>query len=594
MNIERRNKYKKKIEEQPRIQSQFDLEALNILCGYIISENASIRRNNITNLNKLFLKMDFTNIINNQEMVKRVNFIRKGIEARLTHGLTDSNLIYKFICGGIMEIQNEIPYSSIPILDQPSIDWVNNTISETLKYSYISEDVNKVMDVFTKFQASDYKTRGEIVKEVEEVVAGLQNKFRQAKSEDSLNAKFSLLGDVYEDSVRQTHKELLNPSRMLRTGMVGLNELLGGGFESTRFYIFLGNSGVGKSMTLLNLAYQMKLCNRNYKTKDPTKRPAIVYLTMENTVRETIQRLFSVVHGGAMENYDIEDVLNVLKNEGELVLTDDNPIDIIITYKPDNSVDTNYLYELYDDLEDDGVEVICMIQDHIKRIRATNKNSELRLALGNVVNECKNFAIQKDIPFITNSHLNRDGSKVAEESVKSKQVDFTKKLGRANVGESMLIIDNSDWSAIIQKEFDLNNNVYMGFQRLKMRYYGGSTSNRDCIYQPFMENNQARLVMDIDAPVPLFKETLRDLPHGMNLSNNGTENFIANRNTNSTLPNSNIGNELFEMDSDNIFTSTNYDDKKIEVKDEVTVMPSVGIDDNFVVNHSLVNPIVLL
>ena len=71
-------------------------------------------------------------------------------------------------------------------------------------------------------------------------------------------------------------------------GMQGLNEMVGGGFESGRVYMLLGITGIGKSISLLNLVYQLKRYNRNYKTKDPTKTPCIVLLTMENTVVETI------------------------------------------------------------------------------------------------------------------------------------------------------------------------------------------------------------------------------------------------------------------------------------------------------------------
>ena len=153
--------------------------------------------------------------------------------------------------------------------------------------------------------------------------------------------------------------------------MQGLNEMIGGGFESGRVYMFLGTSGVGKSVTLLNLLYQLKIYNKQYRVKDPTKKPCVVLLTMENTVVETLTRLFDMVvdnsHG--MQNYDLQDVIRLLREEGQLKITESSPIDIVIRYKANKSVDTSYLYTLYDNLEDQGYEPICLIQDHIKRLR---------------------------------------------------------------------------------------------------------------------------------------------------------------------------------------------------------------------------------
>ena len=180
--------------------------------------------------------------------------------------------------------------------------------------------------------------------------------------------------------------------------MQGFNQLIGGGFENTRLYLLLGVTGGGKSLSMLNIAYQIKKYNKNFKPKDPTKIPCVVYLTMENSVTETIQRLFEICVGDDMRNYSPEDIEYKLRTEGELYLTDESPIDIIIKYKPNRSEDTSYLYTLTEDLEDEGYEVICLIQDHIKRLRSVENQPDVRLELGNVANEMKTFAIIKDIP----------------------------------------------------------------------------------------------------------------------------------------------------------------------------------------------------
>ena len=56
------------------------------------------------------------------------------------------------------------------ILSNPEIEWVSSTISESLKYSYINNDMNELYELLVKFRASDYSSRGEIVRLIEDEV----------------------------------------------------------------------------------------------------------------------------------------------------------------------------------------------------------------------------------------------------------------------------------------------------------------------------------------------------------------------------------------------------------------------------------------
>src|SRR5699024_3691615 len=97
---------------------------------------------------------------------------------------------------------------------------------------------------------------------------------------------------------------------------------------------------------------------------------------------------------------------------------------------------------------------ICIFQDHIKRIRPVNKHNDMRLDLGEIVNEFKAFANYANIPVITDSHLNREASKTLDDSSGSNKKDLIRSLGSFNVSESYLMIDNCDVGIIINKEMD--------------------------------------------------------------------------------------------------------------------------------------------
>ena len=491
------------------IKMGIDLMTYTTFCRYILQPHSMVKMEHLVNLRKLMSIIDYSTYENDPEKVRRVNFILKGLEARLDNNINDTQLILNYINGGIDFEIDFIDYDNL-YLTKYEVLFVHNLVTETIQYRFIYSAIDDMQELCTRFKTSDYSTRGSIVQEFEALVDNMKNEFRKAKTENNITEMtFSLRDDRFDSVITNTYNIITNPSRRLLCGMQGLNEMTGGGFESGRVYMFLGTSGVGKSITLLNIARQIKEYNKNYRTKDPTKTPCVVILTMENTVVETITRLFDLVIEGTkgMENYDVGDVINMLRTEGQLFLNDSSPIDIIIKYKANNSINTSYLYTLYDDLEDEGYEMICLIQDHIKRIRSIYPNNDLRLELGDRVNEFKVFAAEKDIPVLTNSHLNRDAARILEDAARKKNQDVGKLLGKSNIGESMLMIDNLDSAIIIAIDYDEEGNRYLVFNNVKYR----DRVSRLYMAQPFALNSTIRLVEDVGM-APQFKESLHTKP----------------------------------------------------------------------------------
>lgn len=512
LNIERRQRYSGQgrtyVKTQAKVPIKFDLQSLDLMCSFVLSENRNVKRIQYINLRNLIAMLDLEMYINDQEAYKRIMFIKKGLEARLIKDLSNPITIIKYINGGIMD-DDIIDIHTFVSLSNAEIEWLNETVSNALNYSFIWMDADRAIELFTKFKAADYKSVSGIVNEIEEFVANLNTKFRKAKVAKATDQVFSLRDESFRNIVSEICTELNNQYRKLQTGMQGLNRLIGGGFENTRAYLFIGMTGVGKSMTLLDIAYQIKKYNKGYMPKDPTKTPCIVMLSMENSVTETFQRLFQMAVGGEVDlkNYTPDEIMYMLKTTGELFLTDDSPIDIIIKFKPNRSEDTSYLYTLTEDLEDEGYEVICMIQDHVKRMKATTGQTDVRLELGDVVNEMKTFAMIKDIPLITVSHVNRDGVRVIDSSATSNKVDLTRMLGAAFIGESMLMLDNIDFGCILNVEYDEEGHKYAVFKGVKFRIQ----HDEEYICQPYEYNNDMKLQEDLYSD-PVYRTTLSPVP----------------------------------------------------------------------------------
>ena len=507
----RNQKYAKmtKSDNYQKISINLDIVALQLFCNFVVSENKNIHRSSIINLGKLIDNLDMTPFENDNEKLSKIKFIKKGVEARLEYNLNKKNLILMHINGGLLSDQTNIETEEI---DNDEIIWINKIISDALKFGVIYSEVDKLEDICDKFKAADYSSKSKMLEEVKDAVSDIQNKFRQSDSNASSDLYFSLADDKFDECIREVYDTITSPSNKLITGLTGINELLGGGFESKRVYALFGLPSEGKSITLVDFALQIKKYNPGYICKDPTKKPCVVYFTLENTLEESVARLCEMVGiQGSMSDYSVDELIMKLKTEGELYMNSASPIDLIMVYKPGMSVDTSYLCTLSEDLEDKGYEPIAFVIDYIKRIRSVLDNSDTRIWLGNVINEFKVFAATKDLVVITASQLNRDATSHIDESRKANKADLVRMLGRSQIGESMLILENLDGAFLIAPEWTPDGKKYLGFQRIKKRY---KASDLTFLYYPYQ--NEIKLLEDLNALEPVYKTTMKDVPQNFN------------------------------------------------------------------------------
>ena len=501
--MDRLNKYKSVDNETENIDIKFDITELELFCNYICSDNKKIKRGDIINIQKLFNMIDRSFYNNDTDKKTLMSFIEYGIDARINNNLTSRNMILIHIANSMGLDTSTLRLKEI---NNDEVIWINRVVSETLKYAIIYNDIDEGISILTKFKSTDYSNRGNVVQEISEWVSKMNNKFRKSRANKSEDMMFSLDRDNFENSVRETHRQMTSASNRLKFGTQALNALTGGGVQSERVYILLGLPGEGKSSTLLDMALQLKRYNKNYVCKDPTKKPCIVLLIMENSVMESITRMYSMCTGEDIGSCSEDEAINRLYSV--LNMSEDDPINLVIKFRPNLSEDTSYLYTLCDDLEDDGYEVICVLQDYLKRIRSANNihSSEIRLEYGDIVNEFKTFATIKQIPLISASQLNRTATASIDEARIKNKADLVRLIGRANVGESNLILENGDWIAIIAPEYDDAGARYLGIQGVKSR--DRIPEDFHIAFIPYI-NGTIKLIEDYYEVVPSHKVTMR-------------------------------------------------------------------------------------
>ena len=481
---------------------------LNSFCRYALSMNDNIRKHGLTMLNSLIIRINPEDFIKNQNCAIKLRFLKAILENRM-QGLNDREMILSNI-NLTMDITNlEKDPSLTRELSNDEVVSIEGNISMLLTNNEVDEHINVLLDAITKYQNADFREKNQTIDYLKSRISDIQTVFRRNEvNKDSSDTLFRL--SQLETTVPDIHKYVTSPSYKLVTGMQGFNAMLGGGFQKERVYSFFGASGSGKTTTLENIMYQLWKYNQDFITQDKSKKPCIILLTMENLVVETVCSLYHIMtKGKSMEACaTAEDAIAQFKAcQFEFDPENKRAVELFIKYKPVNSVDTSYMYKIVEDLEDEGFETIAFLQDYMMRIKPSERTKDVYQDLGTVVNDFKTFAISKKIPVITASQLNREAMKIIDEGRNANKLDSIKKLGRANIGESIKIDTNLDGTFIIVPEYDKEGNRYLGIKMTKHRYKLPPTHRLDSIFQPFYPKSVA-LVEDLFEPKAVYRESL--------------------------------------------------------------------------------------
>ena len=486
---------------------------LELYAAYVVKSIAQNNRSTLAVLSDLLSKINpYTSYGEGEK--KSINtflFLSHLVNGRLGN-IRDIDILIRQALSKVDET-NLMPLDK---LDRPltvnELGIIESNIHDTYENFYTIISMREMNDLFMQYTTNTNRSyRSKVLEKAKENLRKINEVSRKANIASDTQF-FSLDNDVYTQAIDDVYERNCNPSTKLKTGMTAFNRSLAGGFENGRVYVYLGLPGEGKSTTLLNIGLQIKQNNTQYTTKDKTKRPCVLFLTMENSLDETIERIFNIlISEDNMSSYGSSGEVKKILMQNGLAITDESPIDFVIQYVPANTVNTDYLYTMYDQLLDQGKECICVIQDYIKRIRSRDfklLKGDMRLGLGAVIDEFKEFAIDKQIPVITASQMNREATSKVDDGRKNRTVDLVRNLGRNNIGESLLILENADAAFIITPETTKFGKKYLGVSSVKTRYKGASLFT---FFQPYNNERPIELEQDTNLAQPVFKDTLVEM-----------------------------------------------------------------------------------
>ena len=498
--LERKKKYQKKPTND--LNLNLDANTLHLYGRYALSENANVHFSVLNNLYKLLNMLSDTIYVANNEGRVMKSFVQDVLKNKLERHIYNRESLFVAVYGTGKERYETIPKESFEEIGNGEVEWIEESILNLTNTIAVHNGVRELLEACNNYLAAEPNKKIEMAERVKEINDIMHTTFRRnAMHMDNEEDNFTL--ENMSSNVERIIQNMNKPSYKLKTGVQAFNDILGGGASPGRCYILFGLPGEGKTTTMINLLYQMKNCNKGYVCKDPTKKPALLMLSMENKVSDLVTTFFSMVNGHTpLNEYKTEEVVHIMNTRG-LGLSPENPIEIMIRYKPVNSVDTNYCYQWIEDLTDDGYEVIGFFLDYIMRIKPVLWDNEERFRLGNVVNELCNLAKHYEIPVITASQLNRTAAEVIDKGRSRNQIDLVNMVGRSNIGESIQIDQNTDASIFLTPETLYNEQgieqKFLGIKLGKHRYPIGKKALTS-FYIPYRLGSDILLEVDVNGP----------------------------------------------------------------------------------------------
>ena len=299
-------------------------------------------------------------------------------------------------------------------------------------------------------------------------------------------------------------KDVRSADKVILTGIRGLNTLLSPGYLSGCLYVYAGLPGNYKSGILLKSHVDTLRFNEHLKNTTNGKTPISMYISMENTMAQTVRRLWSLLFPTAdMSMFSVDEITEMINN----TLTEKGMRSVILYYgyREKSTADLANIIRSYND---ENNEVVAVHLDYIKRIRpgrtdaaaTANEKAELNA----IMNELKLICSQFNIPIVTGHQLNREAARMVDDVVKQGGFNKTDQaLGRANISVAWEVMEVADFLALINIENNGETKMLM-IKAAKQRDIDSNTdSTITAIRHPFISPQSFALKDDIMENVSL-------------------------------------------------------------------------------------------
>ena len=355
---------KKKKKEGPKVNIGLDVEMVDLMIEYVLSDSPLINIRSIINLKKLLDRITFDDDV--YESRVKFNLLREILSKEIDNNIFNYPILKVEVKKKFTEDEEFVEAVMEEALDQPIIEadilYINEYVEEKLTYFYIYESKDKLKNAIEEVETSN-NIEG-IIDHFQEIITGLYKDIQNSKAtQKDAASDFSIGGQGTKSKnfipmVKRTIEDLNMPSNHIRTGVKALNDILGGGLENGRCYLAYAPPKSWKSGLLMNMAIWAAKYN-TFIPRDPSKKPTILFVSAENTTKDTIKRLFSYATGKDIKDFSYEEATEAIAEE----IIGDRNIEIEIRYRKNKSISTTDLDAMIDELALEGKEVVVKFRE---------------------------------------------------------------------------------------------------------------------------------------------------------------------------------------------------------------------------------------
>lgn len=494
-----------------KIAIKFDIKMLDMILKYLQSNY--INMTDIGNVKRLFMGLDMDLYKYNLDILNRVNSIRLITEAKIDHFMKDHDTIYTYVVGkdpDTKDIMDSLSWDPNQ-LTSSEISYISTNIRERLQYYYIYLMKDDIIEKLMSFDEMGFISYYEVVKDLREKLSRLLVNLQNTNLGNGLIQELSFSDPTFRDAVNVIVNKVKKPGSILQTGIRMFNQILSPGFASGRLYTILGLSGKFKSGTLLNIADQIRRYNPQIIPVENGKRKTILFVSLENSIEETFERLYDMYSDldDSISASDTDHVIDLMQKQAGFVFDNDQGIDIDFVYRQNLEITTSDLYNIIQELNDRGKDVICVVLDYIKRIDSVHdSHGDERTRLSFVSKELKSLAQYFEIPVITAMQINREGNSIVDAAMREDKADLARFVGSSNIANCWDIVEDSDWIAVINLEMRKSDQqLFLTIKRVKIRGKK-DPMGVDYFNHPFTNEKCIRLATDVDLDYTLSVRSL--------------------------------------------------------------------------------------
>ena len=519
-----------------KISVFFRRPVLKNILKILTMEHAGFRTfKSVKNINKLFNNIDLEKYKGKPELESYIWCI-KYVSKQWLDGIVTPDIIAEMAKNNpeYDNIKGEILSQSIndnTIISAPESKAIFDLISEALQYGYVAslkeEYINLLDDI-------DMNNPGAFKEVVDRLFKISQSLVDIKHSTNLIGNKITFNTNDLESvkvALNQTIDSLSGTSNMLKVGIKRWNTLLSPAYMNGKIYVYAGAPGSGKSVVLQKSAFDIRKYNPNFVTKTPGMTPCVLYISMENTFIECIERLWNMTFDDPITNYNVDEAVDmlckelgierILRDDVSTTITNDDGskenllsklvsgdnkdelnIQIVMKYFSYREISTDDLFTIIHDLRDENMEVCALVFDYIKRIEPSVPTPDsVKLELNHIINELKALAVICDIPVITAHQLNRTAASLMDSAIRSGKGDAVKMAGREHIGDAYEVLEVADFLALVNIEYKPGtDDKYLTMNVVKRRRIDQSQAEfakYTYLAHPFAKNNGLRLLDDL-------------------------------------------------------------------------------------------------